>query len=179
MSLIRPIIPAIVLALTAACAPRNDSQPPVCPQPTTLTGADVQTHAKQSAAQKEEVARLAQERDSARQWASDEARRQAEGLRHRQLRRDLQMAEWHKLDEVDEQIRELRHRLDQWTLPDRRGGILALHDAEADRLRIDGEIRQIHVEPDRTLPDLRAQIDRDLESTKEELRDTLHRRKRD
>lgn len=171
MSLIRHTMLPVLVSLTAvACGgQRTDTRPPICSQPTELTAAELGSRDASVA----EVRRLEQERDSARQWASEEARRQSDGQRHRQYRRDLQTSEWAKLDEVDEQLHELRHRLDLWAIPDRKGAYKTLLEGEQERTKIDGEIRRIATEPDSLMPQLRDQVDTELESTTESLRQVL------
>ena len=165
---------ALLLVTGAACGERSGGQPPVCPQPTQLTGAQVQTRDVDRDKLAAELQRLERERDNARQWATDEGRRQAEGRRLRQLRRDVQVSAWTKLDALDVDMRELRGRLDLWTIKDRKAAFNSLREAEERRAVIETEIRQIHTEPELTMPQLRERLDKDLDSTAAKVNETLH-----
>jgi hypothetical protein len=121
-----------------------------------------------------DIERLTRERDSARQWASEEQRRQETEMRMRGQRSELETKAWQQLDDVDEDIRMLRRRLDNWTTTrDRKAAYSMLSDIETKRALVNDEVRRIRSEPEHSFPKLKVDVQVDLDELTEMVKRAL------
>jgi hypothetical protein len=123
-----------------------------------------------------DLERVTKERDSAKQWAAEEQRRQETEMRMRRQRADLEEASWKQLDAIDSDIRELRDRLDRWIVHDRKATYAMLQDIEAKRGVAAEEVRRIGYEPEHSFSKLKVDVQVDLDELQELVKQALSQR---
>jgi hypothetical protein len=123
-----------------------------------------------------DLERVSKERDSARQWAAEEQRRQETEMRMRRQRGELEETAWKQLDAIDSDIRELRSRLDKWVVHDRKATYAMLQDIEAKRGAANEEVRRIHNEPEHSFPKLKVDVQVDLDELQALVKQALDQR---